>query len=93
MTEPRFAFYEIVRVRDTPKNRSCGIAGAEGAVLGIAPTEEGVHEASYAVSLYGREESWSLSENDLEPTGRMARREDFYSGFHIRVSRHGELLD
>jgi hypothetical protein len=94
MADPRFTFYEIVRVRNTPKNRSCRIAGLEGAIMGITPPdeiEEG-QELAYSVFIDAVDSSWALNESELEPTGRKARREDFHDGTSIRVSRDGRLL-
>jgi len=65
----------------------------EDAVLGTAVEDDG-EVVSYAVAIYERDGMcWSVTPSDLEATGRHDRRESFYDGTSIRVSRDGELLD
>jgi hypothetical protein len=88
-----FDFFEVVRVRATPKTISDGIAGLEGAILGKAAEDDGP-VVGYAVSLYERRgETWSLEPDELEPTGRHDRRESFYDGTSVKVSARGELVE
>lgn len=90
---PRFAHYEVVVVRTTPATVKDEIAGKTGAVMGISlPDVEG-RPVSYALGGYDFEETCMVSEDELDSTGRINRREDFYSGDSIRVSQDGELLD
>ena len=93
MDEPRYALYEIVRLRDTAGNRSKGVAGQEGAVLGISRPEEGAAEPGYAVWLDEVGRCCWFEQRDVERTGRATRHEDFYDGTSIRVSSRGEVLD
>jgi Immunity protein 31 len=80
-------FYEVARVLDTPRTRNLGVTNTFGIVLGKA--KEG-STTSYAV-LIG-DETYSLRDADLKPTGKKVRREEIYSGEHITVSLDGELL-
>lgn len=48
---------------------------------------------SHALGGHDFAETCMVSEDELESTGRFDRKEDFYSGESIRVSRDGELLD
>jgi hypothetical protein len=82
MTNPRFRFYEVVRIRDGVVDKP-EIAGAEGAILGMARELNG--DWSYGVYLYERGHVAHLSEDELEPTGRMDSRESFYSGESVAV--------
>ena len=79
----KFEFFEIVRVN--PKSPSLEpIANTEGAILGKAQDEAG--RWGYAVFIYSLDETWDLQESDLEATGRMAKRGDFYDGTSIQVA-------
>jgi hypothetical protein len=79
MAPAKFRFYEVVRVI------SQKALGQEGAVLGMADDE---HGWGYAVSLYSTGICTDFSEEELEATGRMDRRETFYDDDepHIRVA-------
>jgi hypothetical protein len=85
-----FEEYEVVRVRTTAATVAAGIAGLEGAVRGTAIEDDG-EIVSYAVAIYERDGiCWSVAPSDLEATGRHDRRESFYDGTSIRVSKDGE---
>lgn len=80
--ESKYQFYEVVRVAPSfagPQH----VVGLEGAVLGMAQDEVG--RWSYGVYLYKLERVWSFSQEDLEVTGVMDRRESFYDGPVITV--------
>jgi hypothetical protein len=81
MMASKYQFYEIVRVSEQCVREQ--VAGLEGVILGMAQDEQG--RWSYAVHLYELGESWHLFEDELEPTGRMSSREEFYDGTHITV--------
>ena len=83
---PKFAHFEVVRVKDSPRTEKFGIAQREGVVLGIS----GGQEPHYSVSL--GERSYFVAESDLESCGRLVPAEEFYDGTSIRVSPEGELL-
>ena len=85
----RFAFYQEVRVAH-PVAENADYTGLVGAVIGIgdAPGEP----ANYGVSFPGHEQIGSFEENELEPTGRQFRREDFYDDsktIRVRVDDQG----
>ena len=68
---PRFEYFEIVRVRISPRTRAQRLAGHEGAVVGMSLERAPL---TYAVSLRdGR--TWFVHESDLESTGRRDRPE------------------
>ncbi len=89
MVEGRFDWYERVRVA-TADPAKAAIAGKLGAVLGKAQGDDG--RWSYGVFVYDERMVWSCWEDELAPTGEFDRRESFYSGESIRVSRRGEVL-
>lgn len=69
----KFDFYEVVKINS--KNSALGkINGKEGVVLGMAQDDG---NWSYAVSVENK--GWSTLEEDLLPTGKFAKRSDFYS--------------
>jgi hypothetical protein len=78
----KFAFYEVVKVRDMV-GLSEKIAGREGAILGMSSDENG--KWSYAVFIEGLEVCHSCEEDALDSTGKFKKHEDFYSGDSIRV--------
>lgn len=82
MTEPKFQFYQYVRVvSDDPALAE--INGERGAILGRSEDENGGY--GYAV-LIGRDGiCWSVDEADLQATGESGIRADFYGEESIRV--------
>ena len=75
----KFQFYErVVVLRDAPE-----IFGKIGSVLGRAQADDGTW--LYAVFVAGPNEAWDVAESDLESTGIVDKREDFYSGQSVRV--------
>jgi Immunity protein 31 len=91
--QPRFDFYEVVEVRVTQKTRGQGVAGRKGAVTGVAQPEEPGQPFTYAVHLFGSEETWSVDEADLATTGQFLTRDELESGESLRVNERGEVLD
>jgi hypothetical protein len=89
VAEPRFDFYEKVVVTSVDSTKA-EIDGQLGAVLGRACGDDG--RWSYAVSMYQSGICWSCWENELQSTGEFDRRESFYDGSSVRVSRRGEVL-
>jgi hypothetical protein len=90
---PQFGFYDVVRVRATPRTVELNVEGKLGAVLGISQQEREPAPVSYAVSLDGVDDTYQFLEQELEATGERRRREDYYSGAKVRVNRHGEIVD
>ncbi len=82
MTEPKFQFYEYVRVvSDDPALAE--VNGERGAILGRSEDEDGGF--GYAV-LIGRDGiCWSVDEADLQATGEFGTRADFYDDEPVRV--------
>jgi len=81
----KFQFYErVVILQDAPE-----IFGKIGSVLGRAQADDGTW--LYAVFVAGPNEAWDIAESDLESTGIVDKREDFYSGqsVRVRVSKSG----
>jgi hypothetical protein len=78
--EPKFQYYEIVRVT---KSKYPEHVGKLGAVL--SRPEDDQKQRDYAICFYDFEEVWIFDEDELESTGKIERRETFYSGDSIRV--------
>lgn len=94
MTEdPRFRLYEVVVVRSTPSTRRDGIALKTGAILGIARPDVEGRPVTYALGGYEFENTWTVAEDEIDTTGHIAEREDFFTGDSIRVSQEGDLLE
>jgi hypothetical protein len=83
MSQPKFTFYEKVRVC-TSDPKKFHLNGEIGVILGMAETED---ENSWYYVLAIRSEKYCrcFYEHELEPTGEYAKREDFYDGTSIRV--------
>jgi hypothetical protein len=90
MADGRFDWYEKVRVA-TADLAKAAIDGKLGAVCGKAQGDDG--RWSYGVFVYDEQVVWSCGEDELAPTGQFDRRESFYTGESVRVSRHGEPLE
>ena len=85
----QFQFYEIVRV--AAHYEGVDVVGLEGAILGMSDDERG--DWGYAVHLFTLRETWDFPESDLESTGKIGRREDFYDGSAIKVFVHPDTLE
>ena len=83
--DAKYRFYEVVQIADNC-DRLKQLAGLEGAVMGMAQDEDG--SWGYAVFIYQLGESWHVLEAELQPTGRMDRRESFYDGTPVVVIWH-----
>lgn len=85
MSEPRFAFYEFVRVKSVAQSHA-----ERGVVLGRAEHEDGT-SWSYAVLNQFSGETTSYGEHELESTGEIGQREDFFRGkvLRVRIDEHG----
>ena len=91
----KLKFYEVVKVvsERAPLRE---IRGLTGTVVGIIEGEDG--HWLYDVSIFDRDETWSVEEPDLKSTGKYLRREDIYEGEAIRIlvdprTGEGSLLD
>lgn len=83
MPEPKFQFYEIVRICSDSQELA-EINGAIGTILGIS--EYGDPEYGYGVFIDRDDCVWSVSESNLESTGVIKQRADFYDdNVSIRV--------
>jgi hypothetical protein len=80
-------FYQEVEVVQNAKNSI--YAGQKGVVMGISE-EDGVIYG-YAVAIHGMETSDYFDKDDLVPTGVRFKREDFYDGTHLIVTKDGEI--
>ena len=64
--KPRYQYFEVVRIRMSPRTRAERIAGQEGAIVGMSLDRRPL---TYVVALRaGR--TWLLHETELESTGR-----------------------
>jgi len=80
--------YEEVRIMDNAENAE--LRGKTGVVMGISE-DEGIVQ-SYAVDFDDLPYVYSVSVNEVMPTGRKFKQEDFYDGASLSVSKDGELL-
>jgi hypothetical protein len=76
--EPRFAFYEIVRVIGDPPRITEALRGKEGIVVGMSDSSA-VVERDYGVHINEFGEMFGIPEHLLEPTGRFGSRKDIVS--------------
>jgi hypothetical protein len=88
-TEAKYDFYEKARcISDDPAKGK--IAGKLAAILGRVRGDDG--SWGYTIHVYDEPVSYYARESELESTGEFAKREDFYSGESVRVSRDGRVL-
>ena len=84
-----FEFYEVVRVRETDKTIRRGVAGREGAIVGISEEDGSGSPVHYSVYIEDededKDEAAYLGEEDLESCGRFVPPESIYDGTSIRV--------
>ena len=93
---PRFKFYEIVKVRESSFAVENKINGLKGIILGMVEDENG--NWFYSVQIYSENEGWDLPEEHLESTGKFTTREEFYGDDSIIVkvnpeTGEGEIID
>ena len=73
--DAQFQFYEVVKI-SSDKSDLSDVDGCEGAVLGMTKNNK---IWNYAIAIFDLdEECWDIEEQDLLPTGKMMKREDFY---------------
>lgn len=89
MAEPKFAFYEKVRVQTANPNIA-DLNGMLAAVLGRAQNDD--ETWGYAIHVYERSTTYSVAESELVTTSEHAKRGDFYAGAPTPVSKDGEQL-
>lgn len=83
MTKPKFQFYEVVRVISADPELA-EIRGETGPILGLS--EHGEPEYEYGVFIDRDGMLWSVAERDLQSTGEIKQRADFYDdNVSIRV--------
>jgi hypothetical protein len=80
--EPKFQFYEIVRVLPRLVELS-EIHGETGAILGLSESAEPEYE--YGVFIERDEIVWSVPESSLESTHVIKQRADFYKAIRLPV--------
>jgi hypothetical protein len=89
MSAPKFQFYEVVRVLSNSPELA-EIHGETGAILGM--TEDGEPDFEYGVFIEPNESVWSVAESNLESTGIIKQRADFYDDtqvIHVQVDSEG----
>jgi hypothetical protein len=88
-TLPKFQFYEIVRINSNNPELA-EIQGETGAILGRSDEENGLY--SYGVFIDRDEICWCVAEEDIESTGVVLQRADFYDDnrvIRVQVDEQG----
>jgi len=80
--------YDEVQITDDCENSE--LRGKIGVVMGISEEDGTVY--GYSVHFAHLPHSYSFSVDEVTPTGRKFKREDFYDGTNISVSQDGKLL-
>jgi len=79
--KPKYRFYEVVKVATEFKYRE--VAGLQGVILGMS--QNGQDMWGYAVSIDELDETWDILETDLEFTGIIHTRDDYYDKLVMKV--------
>ena len=77
-----FEFYQIVKVK-TDIDKFSEINGLEGGIIGRGPYPEGTW--TYKVWIDSKERAWPVPHDCLVPTGKMGKREDYFTDESVRV--------
>jgi len=88
MNNEKLEFYEEVKINNDMDDPS--LRGKIGVIMGISEEDGVVY--GYSVCLKDMKYSYSFSVDEVSPTGRRFKREDFYDGSNIGVSQDGKLL-
>jgi len=88
MTNEKLDFYAEVRISDGVDDAN--LRGKVGVIMGISEEDGIVY--GYSVRFKELKHSYGFSVDEVSPTGRKFKREDFYDGSSITVSPDGELL-
>lgn len=83
----KYDFYDEVIINSSDSKYK-EINGLKGNIMGMDKNSDGTW--SYAVSINGV--SWSINESELTPTGKKAKREDFYDGNTMKVDSKGNII-
>lgn len=96
MGKNKFNFYEIVEIQplsgvldlsnlDTRKFDYQTLVGKKGTIMAMVENDDNIW--LYEVMITDTEDTYTIQEQDLVPTGKTARREDFYDGevIHVKV--------
>lgn len=78
----KFQFYEVVEIAPG-RSAIAPAVGQRGAILGMAQCDDA--RWVYAVQLFDTGICWSIEESELEATGTLMTRADFYDGESISV--------
>lgn len=93
MSRAKFSLYEIVEL--LPRSIFFDkLGGNEGVILEVFDSEvgDGYYYSVYTPLASSDAEVYIIEEKDISSTGKLMKREDFYKGESIRVSRDGDLL-
>jgi len=88
MNNEKLEFYEEVRIINDIDDPS--LRGKIGIIMGIIEEDDIVY--GYSVRFKDMKHSYGFSVDEVSPTGRRFKREDFYDGSNIGVSQDGKLL-
>jgi hypothetical protein len=80
--DAKYKFYEVVRVNE--KHYRSMFVNKEGAILGMSQNEQN-DMWGYTLTFDDLPETYGFEEEELEPTGKMKKREDFYDGSSVTV--------
>ena len=99
----KFSFFEIVKITSSSNPETERFVGRTGVVIGMTPVREfenGEPDFSdvidYGLLMDGEKYSWYFFPNELESTGIIGKREDYYGpSVRVGVNEKGEgfLLD
>ncbi|MGJ8514132.1 hypothetical protein [Carnimonas bestiolae] len=87
MSVDRIDFYSEVMVRDCAKSPE--LRNKKAIVMGISEEDGIVY--GYGISVEGMFNIYRVGRDEIEPTGKKYKREDFYNGSSIGVTPDGEL--
>jgi len=80
--------FDEVKITDNCKNSE--LIGKIGVVIGVSEEDGIVY--GYSVRSSDLPHSYSFSVYEVNPTGKRFKREEFYDGTSLSVSKDGELL-
>jgi len=88
MKSAKLNFFDEVKVNQNIDDPA--LRGKIGIIMGVSENDGVVY--GYSIGFKDLEDGYYMRADEISPTGRKFKREDFYDGSRISVSHDGKIL-